>query len=198
MLTAYDLNISNYFRFEQQVFAFISDFKPSFINVAFKLFSGAKNGFDLAGIYLSTKFYSHSYGTNAPLWIYTGCRLSFVSSKSIPRYLERGGKVCKIRVSKMDSFRKNEDCPASDDLLAFQTGDLAVSEGGGIRCHLKSCEFCAAEVEFYSHYPPAEENVEPENMPTPLFELAEALLNKHRDDSFFDRLMEENEISGKW
>jgi len=98
----------------------------------------------------------------------------------------------------MDSFRKNEDCPASDDLLAFQTGDLAVSEGGGIRCHLKSCEFCAAEVEFYSHYPPAEENVEPENMPTPLFELAEALLNKQRDDSFFDRLMEEDEISGKW
>lgn len=98
----------------------------------------------------------------------------------------------------MDNFRKNEDCPASNDLLAFQTGDMETKDGREIRGHLKSCEFCAAEVEFYSHYPPTEEKVEPENMPKPLFELAEALLSKHRDDSFFDRLMEEDGISGKW
>ncbi len=98
----------------------------------------------------------------------------------------------------MDNFRKNEDCPASNDLLAFQTGDMEIEDGRKIRGHLKSCEFCAAEVEFYSHYPPVEEKIEPEKMPEPLFELAEALLNKHSDDSFFDRLMEEDEISGKW
>ena len=97
----------------------------------------------------------------------------------------------------MENFRKNEDCPASDDLLAFQTGDMALVEGREIRMHMRSCEFCAAEVEFYSHYPPAEEKVEPGKMPKPLFELAEALLSKKRDDSFFDRLMEENEwVSG--
>ncbi|MBC7899579.1 MAG: hypothetical protein H7070_05950 [Saprospiraceae bacterium] len=93
----------------------------------------------------------------------------------------------------MGNFRKNESCPASDELLAFQNGDMATSEGREIRQHLRTCEFCAAEVDFYSHYPPAEERVEPAKMPKPLFELAEALLTKKNDDTFFDRLMEEDE-----
>ena len=94
----------------------------------------------------------------------------------------------------MEKFCKNEDCPASDELLAFQTGDMELVDGREIRRHLKTCEFCSAEVAFYSHYPPAEERVEPGKMPKPLFELAEALLSKKKDDSFFDRLMEENEL----
>lgn len=93
----------------------------------------------------------------------------------------------------MSNFCKNEDCPASEDLLAFQTGDMPVSEGAGIRRHLAICEFCAAEVEFYTNYPQAEEKVEPTEMPQPLFELAEALLNKKKDDAFFDRLLAEDE-----
>lgn len=94
----------------------------------------------------------------------------------------------------MAKFCKSEDCPTSEDLLAFQTGDMPVSEGAAIRLHLSSCEFCAAEVEFYESYPPAaghEETVEADSIPTPLFELAEALLIKKRDDAFFDRLMDE-------
>ena len=55
------------------------------------------------------------------------------------------------------------------------------------------CEFCAAEVEFYTNYPQAEEKVEPTEMPQPLFELAEALLIKKKDDAFFDKLLEEDE-----
>ncbi len=97
----------------------------------------------------------------------------------------------------MDEFRKNEDCPTSDYLLAFQNGEMDLSDGGEIRGHLRTCEFCAAEVDFYSHYPPADERVVPAKMPPPLFELAEALLNKKGDDSFFDRLLEEDEVSGK-
>lgn len=66
--------------------------------------------------------------------------------------------------------------------------------GDAIRVHLASCEFCAAEVEFYAHYPQAEEKVEAAEIPTPLFELAEALLrNKHKDFSILDRLHGENE-----
>ncbi len=93
----------------------------------------------------------------------------------------------------MSNFCKNEDCPPSEELLAFQVGDMSVSEGSGIRKHLAICEFCAAEVEFYTNYPQAEEKVEPTEMPKPLFELAEALLNKKSDDAFFDKLLAEDE-----
>lgn len=95
----------------------------------------------------------------------------------------------------MSNFCKNEDCPASEELLAFQVGDMSVSDGSGIRRHLAVCEFCAAEVEFYTNYPQAEERVELAQMPQPLFELAEALFNKKRDDSFFDKLLAEDEES---
>ena len=94
----------------------------------------------------------------------------------------------------MTNFGKNESCPASEDLLAFQTGDMPVTDGAAIRKHLANCEFCAAEVEFYENYPPNIDHDEPihaDAMPTPLYELAEALLLKKRDDTFFDRLMDE-------
>lgn len=95
----------------------------------------------------------------------------------------------------MINFRKNEDCPSSYNLLAFQSGDLMNTGGGdSIRMHLGACEFCSAEVEFYAHYPQAEERVEAVEIPVPLFELAEALLrNKHKDFSMLDRLLGENE-----
>lgn len=96
----------------------------------------------------------------------------------------------------MTKFCKNENCPTSEDLLAFQTGDMPVSEGTAIRRHLRSCEFCAAEVEFYENYPPTLEQddcARVEAMPRPLYELAEALLTKKADDDFFDRLLEEGE-----
>ena len=95
----------------------------------------------------------------------------------------------------MVKFCKHEDCPTSEDLLAFQTGDMPVSEGSAIRRHLSQCEFCAAEVEFYESFPPAplqEDYTEADSMPTPLFQLAEALLIKKRDDAFFDRLLDED------
>lgn len=93
----------------------------------------------------------------------------------------------------MAKFCKNEDCPASEDLLAFQNGEVELEEGAEIRRHLAVCEFCAAEVEFYESYPEPgdDETIEADSMPTPLYELAEALLIKKRDDDFFDRLMDE-------
>ena len=94
----------------------------------------------------------------------------------------------------MVKFCKHEDCPTSEDLLAFQIGDMPVSEGASIRRHLAACEFCAAEVEFYENYPPApvqEDGIQADSIPTPLFQLAEALLIKKRDDAYFDRLMDE-------
>ena len=82
----------------------------------------------------------------------------------------------------MATFRKREDCPTSQQLLAYQLGDIEGGVGRIIGRHLAVCEFCHAEVDFYERYPQAEEPDEAaENaaMPGPLFELAEALLNKN-------------------
>lgn len=94
----------------------------------------------------------------------------------------------------MINFRKNENCPSSYNLLAFQSGDLLNKGGDSIRLHLATCEFCSAEVEFYAHYPQADDLVEAAEIPVPLFELAEALLrNKHKDFSMLNSLLGENE-----
>ena len=75
-------------------------------------------------------------------------------------------------------------------LLAFQNGEIELRDGAAIRRHLCVCEFCAAEVEFYSHYPPAEETAEAEEIPPPLYELAEALLSKKDDVTPLYRLID--------
>jgi hypothetical protein len=89
----------------------------------------------------------------------------------------------------MTKFRKSPSCPLSNDLLAFQTGKIALREKERITVHLRFCEFCAAEVEFYAHYPQSEETVEKSEIPPPLFELAEALLSsKDKNHSLLKRL----------
>lgn len=96
--------------------------------------------------------------------------------------------------AKMKDFCKNEDCPASNELLAFQKGDLGRGRLSSISQHLAVCEFCSAEVEFYSHYPQAEGHVEASEIPAPLFELAEALLkNRQGDAHALNSLLKENE-----
>jgi hypothetical protein len=99
-------------------------------------------------------------------------------------------------VSTMTGFCKNEDCPSSNELLEFQNGDTARARNGEIRRHLTACEFCAAEVEFYSNFPQAqdESGAAAADIPAPLFELAEALLrNRHTDGSSLNALLKEKE-----
>ena len=94
----------------------------------------------------------------------------------------------------MTSFCKNEDCPSSNELLEFQNGDLSRNRTTEIGRHLGTCEFCEAEVEFYSNYPQAQDDtrVETAEIPAPLFELAEALLkNRHGDPSSLNALLKE-------
>jgi hypothetical protein len=79
-------------------------------------------------------------------------------------------------------FCKNEGCPSSQELYAFQNGDISADDGAPIRMHLRNCEFCTAEVEFYEHYPSQAEITETISIPGPLYELATALLKKDRDD----------------
>jgi hypothetical protein len=94
----------------------------------------------------------------------------------------------------MSDFQKQGDCPSSQDLLAFQTGEMSVADGGFIRLHLRTCDFCAAEAEFYEHYPindEAHEVVCSPEIPEPLFELAEAILSKKEPSRSLDRLIKE-------
>ena len=96
----------------------------------------------------------------------------------------------------MTGFCKNEDCPSSHELLCFQNGDLSRTRGSEIRKHMAACEFCSAEVEFYSHYPQEEGSSEITEIPAPLFELAEALLKNRQGDSssLYSLLNEKGEI----
>ena len=97
--------------------------------------------------------------------------------------------------TKISGFYKNETCPASHELLEYQNGELDPATGREVRRHLPSCEFCSAEVEFYSHYPqmdPCQEPAVAAEIPAPLFELAEALLkNRHADGSSLNSLLKE-------
>ncbi len=99
--------------------------------------------------------------------------------------------------AKKVDFCKNEDCPASHELLDFQNGDVELDRGSAICAHLAVCEFCAAEVEFYSHYPQVnEDSAEPAEIPAPLFELAEAILkNRGTDLDSLNYLLREAEVA---
>ena len=96
-------------------------------------------------------------------------------------------------------FRKNEDCPPSQELLAYETGELDPTPELAIGEHLAACEFCEAEVEFYSCFP--QEDVSNEtaistDIPAPLFELAEALLKKqHTNAKSLDSLLKDKGLA---
>ena len=92
----------------------------------------------------------------------------------------------------MATFCKNEHCPPSQELLAYQNGDIEPNDSREIRLHLRTCEFCAAEIDFYSHYPQTDEVVKPEKIPQPLFELAEALLSDKPDMASLFQLIKDD------
>lgn len=94
--------------------------------------------------------------------------------------------------TKKNGFCKNANCPLSKDLLAYQTGEISARERERITVHLRFCEFCTAEVEFYAHYPQADETIEQTEIPQPLLELAEALLtNRQKNISALNKLLNE-------
>jgi hypothetical protein len=103
-----------------------------------------------------------------------------------------------MRAPKVKDFCKNEDCPSSNELLEFQVGELSKRRSNEVRRHLLSCDFCAAEVEFYTHYPQEDGHTEVNgniDIPAPLFELAEALLrNRSGYDKSLNSLFNENNL----
>ena len=91
----------------------------------------------------------------------------------------------------MISFHKSVNCPTSQELLEFQNNEIADGHRRRVREHICSCDFCGAEAEFYAHCPQTtEEKVALAEIPSPLYELAEALLNnKHKDNSLLNKLL---------
>lgn len=96
----------------------------------------------------------------------------------------------------MSAFRKREDCPASETLLEYQSGKLTGEAARAVGGHLRICEFCSAEVVFYERYPVCDDDAElhpsgPDKMPEPLFELAEAILNRRLSAKALARIRSE-------
>lgn len=78
----------------------------------------------------------------------------------------------------MSNFRKEKDCPSSFLLVDSLYSEIDGEEGLRLASHLARCEFCAAEVELYQHYPPDGADVSAPAIPGSLLELAEALFAK--------------------
>ncbi len=91
----------------------------------------------------------------------------------------------------MAKFCKSKGCPSSQQVLAFQTGNIDAGSETKIRQHIADCDFCAAEADFYASYPQDEVQIKPAEIPKPLFELAEALLTKRSADDHFLSLMKD-------
>lgn len=95
----------------------------------------------------------------------------------------------------MINFCKGANCPSSEDLVLFERGETTLKPSKQICAHLASCEFCAAELELYAHYPQdkTEASIAAKvEIPLPLYELAKALLGDgHKDFLLLNRLHRE-------
>jgi len=78
----------------------------------------------------------------------------------------------------MSNFRKEKNCPSSFDLVDVINREIDGEHALRVAVHLASCEFCAAELEFYRAFPPDGFDVPAPPIPAPLLELAEALIAK--------------------
>ena len=95
---------------------------------------------------------------------------------------------------KMINFYKAGNCPASQDILSCQNGDMPQQLKKEIDTHISLCDFCGAEAEIYSRYPLSEETPSISDIPIPLLELAESLLNnKRKGNHLLKKMLIENE-----
>ena len=96
------------------------------------------------------------------------------------------------------------ECPSSQELLAYQNGELSPRDQIDVQRHIIDCEFCEAEAELYLNYPQAAAEDDDcsdtvGEIPHALYELAEALLEKkYTDNSLLNKLLDENEKLSKF
>jgi hypothetical protein len=97
-----------------------------------------------------------------------------------------------MRSSRKAGFRKLLTCPRPEALLALSRGETKTSPT--IEAHVGSCDFCGAEVQLLSRFPPPA-NALPFaalSMPGPLRRLAQELLAEpsYNRARFADSIME--------
>lgn len=101
----------------------------------------------------------------------------------------------------MLNFRKSTQCPSSQELLAYQNGELAPRDSIDVQRHIIDCEFCESEIEMYANCPQVTDedcHTAVGEIPHALYELAEALLEKkYTDNSLLNKLLNENEEVSK-
>lgn len=136
-----------------------------------------------------------SYGSNASLPIYFFCNANLLPLIFCAERRNFSMLQLFMFSFKMANFRKNSDCPSSQDLLVFQK-DESSKGSRKIKKHISECEFCSAELGFYARFPQVDEPSATEttsDIPLPLYELAEAILSKkYRDYSLLNKLLGEN------
>ena len=93
---------------------------------------------------------------------------------------------------KMSDFCKNVDCPSSEELLSYNKNGI-IFDYEQIHEHIMNCDFCSAEIDFYSNHQLIEESITVSEIPSPLYELAESLLNKSKGSYLLNKLLIENE-----
>lgn len=76
-------------------------------------------------------------------------------------------------------FRKQWTCPSAEALLLHGLGARAAGRGESLASHLSACEFCGAEMQLLSRFPPPPTNALPfvaYPLPASLRRLAEQVM----------------------
>ena len=84
-------------------------------------------------------------------------------------------------------FCKQITCPRSELLTSYCTTGIITELESLIEEHLAACDFCGAEAQLLTKYPPVEENFPPPEIPESLRSLAEAILCRHTPTSQFSQ-----------
>jgi hypothetical protein len=97
-----------------------------------------------------------------------------------------------MRSSRKAGFRKHLTCPRTEALLSLSRGETKAQKS--IKAHVSSCDFCGAEVQLLSRFPPPA-NALPfavPSMPAALRRLAQEILSgpSYNRARFADSLME--------
>ncbi|HMF54931.1 MAG TPA: hypothetical protein VK619_01110 [Pyrinomonadaceae bacterium] len=82
-------------------------------------------------------------------------------------------------------FCKQTTCPPSELLTTYCTTSTVIEIESLIEEHLADCDFCGAETQLLTKYPPTEEDFATPEIPESLRCLAEAILCRHLPTSEF-------------
>ncbi|HEU4834043.1 MAG TPA: hypothetical protein VFS90_06505 [Pyrinomonadaceae bacterium] len=75
-------------------------------------------------------------------------------------------------------FRKTSACPASATLVSFRCRNLPAEIAASVVEHLRTCDFCGAELRLLAHHQPNIIRYPVPEIPMNLRILAESILNR--------------------